>query len=110
MPEISAIHAALGRIVDPCSIATGVPISLASMGMVKSVTELAGAVHITLTLTSPICWQASNILASIEATVGALPGVASVTCSLVPGEWMPDMMAPEARERLRRLRPIPKGR
>lgn len=108
MPEIAAIHAALARVVDPCSIATGVPINLADMGMVKEVAADGGAVRITLRLTSPICWQATNILAKVREYVGSVPGVASVDCSFDAGnEWLPSMMAEVARQRLRRLRPVP---
>jgi metal-sulfur cluster biosynthetic enzyme len=108
MSDLDPIHAALGRVVDPCSIATGVPINLLDMGMVKQVVDEQGVVCVTLRLTSPICWQAGNIIAAVEAAVGALPGVVSVECRLDPGvEWMPDMMSQDARAKLRRLRPLP---
>jgi len=108
MPELAEIHAALDRVVDPCSIATGVPISLVDMGMVKEIGFEDGAVRIALRLTSPLCWQATNILAKIEELVGALPGVSSVACAFDTGnEWLPSMMADVARARLRRIRPLP---
>jgi metal-sulfur cluster biosynthetic enzyme len=105
--DLAAIYEALSRVVDPCSIATGVPISLADMGLVQEVIEEEGTVRITLMLTSPVCWQAANIIAMVEDTVGALPGVVSVSCVLNPhAEWMPDMMNPEVRAKLRMLRPL----
>ena len=108
MTDLASIHAALDRVVDPCSIATGVPISLAEMGMIKSVTDDNGAVIVTLRLTSPICWQAANILAMVEENVGALPGVMSIECRLdSASEWMPDMMSAKAWARLRERRPLP---
>jgi metal-sulfur cluster biosynthetic enzyme len=108
MPDLQSIHAALGGIVDPCSIATGVPISLVDMGMVKEVVDDRGAVCVTLRLTSPICWQAANIVAMVEEKVGAIPDVASVQCRFdAASEWMPDMMSRDAQARLRRLRPLP---
>jgi metal-sulfur cluster biosynthetic enzyme len=110
MPDIAAVHAALARVVDPCSIATGVPINLADMGMVKQVGVDKGAVQITLRLTSPLCWQATNILAKVQELVGAIPGVSSVACDFDAGnEWLPTMMAEAARVRLRRLRPMPEN-
>jgi metal-sulfur cluster biosynthetic enzyme len=100
------IRAALGRVVDPCSIATGAPINLVEMGLVKDVAVDDGTVRIVLRVTSPICWQAANIIATVEEGVGAVPGVRSVTCTIDAGyDWMPNMMAPDAQARLRRLRP-----
>jgi metal-sulfur cluster biosynthetic enzyme len=108
-PDESAVRAALELIVDPCSIATGVPISLVGMGLVKEITSADGHVTIVLRLTSPVCWQGANILGGVEKAVGTLPGVRSIRCVLEPaGEWTPDMMSPAARARLRKLRPIAK--
>ena len=101
------IWAALARVVDPCSIATGAPINLVDMGMVKDVAAEDGNVRIVLRVTSPICLQASNIIAAVEEGVGGIPGVRSVNCSIDPdGEWMPNMMSSDAQARLRRLRPL----
>lgn len=107
MPDQEPIWAALRRVVDPCSIATGVPINLVDMGLVKQVESEEGEVRIELRLTSPICWQAANIIAEVERFVAPLPGVRSVQCTLdASSDWMPDMIAPHMRERLRQVRPI----
>ena len=104
-----AVRQALQNVVDPCSIATGVPISLADMGLIKELHWSAGDVKLTLRLTSPICWQAANIMSAVEQAVMAIPGIRSVNCILDPGtEWMPSMMSADARERLRRVRPLQK--
>ena len=88
--------------------ATGVPINLVEMGMLKQIHVEGGAVRISLRVTSPLCWQATNILAKVEELVGAVPGVISVACDFDTGnEWMPSMMADAARARLRRIRPLP---
>lgn len=107
MRSDQAIWDALQRVVDPCSIATGVPISLVDMGIVKTVSFDDGAVHVLLRLTSPVCWQAANILAKVEEVVGAEPEVTSVTCEIDPlSDWMPDMIRPDIRQRLRAVRPL----
>ncbi len=107
MSNNQSVWAALRRVADPCSIATGVPVNLVDMGLVKEVVVKDGIARIVLRLTSPICWQVANIIAAIEEGVGAIPGIRSVTCSIDPvSDWMPDMMAPEARALLRRLRPL----
>lgn len=107
MLDLAAVYDALERVVDPCSIATGVPLSLREMGMIKDVEIEDGAVHVLLRLTSPICWQAGLILERVREVVDVLPGVRSVTCTMDAGtEWLPDMMLPDARARLRRMRPV----
>ena len=111
MPDHAMIRAALERVVDPCSIATGVPINLVDMGMVRTITHDDGEVRVALRLTSPICWQAANIVARVEEVLAPLAGVDTVVCTLDPAsDWMPDMMASHAREKLRRLRPVTKMR
>lgn len=106
MREFEAIWTALERVVDPCSIATGAPINLVDMGMIKDIANDAGDVRIELRLTSPICWQAGNIITKVEEVIALLPGVRSVTCALSPvSDWMPDMMAASARARLKRQLP-----
>ena len=111
MRDHQQVWSALERVVDPCSIATGAPISLVEMGMVKQIHRGWDDVRIVLRLTSPICWQAANIVAKVEEVVGALPGVATVTCEIDPNsDWMPDMIDPEARRRLRALRPLAEKR
>jgi metal-sulfur cluster biosynthetic enzyme len=101
------VRAALATVVDPCSIATGVPVSLADMGLLRDVAVQDGDVTVTLILTSPICWQAGLIVEAVEAAVRALAGVRSVRCTVDhDAEWLPTAMAPAARRRLRALRPI----
>ncbi|MBV7520509.1 metal-sulfur cluster assembly factor [Ensifer sp. ENS12] len=111
MLDEAAIYGALERVVDPCSIATGAPITLREMGMIEAIDIDGGAVRVTLRLTSPVCWQAANIIAMVEKAVGALPEVDSVDCALNGrAQWVPDMMHPDATARLRRLRPLPEAR
>lgn len=103
----AAVEAVLRTIVDPCSIATGVPIDLVDMGLLMSVDAIDGDVVVTLCLTSPTCWQAANIIAEVERKVSALPDVRRARCVIAQAAaWMPDMMSAAARQRLRQLRPI----
>lgn len=107
MSNTTSVWEALERVVDPCSIATGVPISVVKMGMVKHVEFDDGVASVLLRLTSPVCWQASNILEMVEVVVGEVPGVTKVICTLDPkSDWMPSMIDPEARRRLRQVRPV----
>jgi metal-sulfur cluster biosynthetic enzyme len=107
--DLGDVDRALRSVVDPCSIATGVPISLPDMGLVQQVAvDDAGGVEITLCLTSPVCLQVVNIVEAVERNVGAVPGVSSARCRVdVTAQWMPDMMDAGARRRLRLIRPLP---
>jgi metal-sulfur cluster biosynthetic enzyme len=101
------VRTALRTVVDPCSIATGVPIDLLDMGLIKRIEIDGGTVLVELRLTSPICWQSMNIREAIRDAVGALPGVDTIDIPVDHGaDWMPDMMAPTARARLRAARPL----
>lgn len=99
---------ALAGVVDPCSIATGVPLTLAEMGMVTDIAVDGGRVAVTLVLTSPVCWQAGNIIQAVEASVSGLPRVTAVRCTVDhDAGWLPGQMDPRARRRLRSARPVP---
>jgi metal-sulfur cluster biosynthetic enzyme len=101
------VRAALRTVVDPCSIATGVPIDLLDMGLVKRIEIDRGHVLVELRLTSPICWQSMNIRDAIREAVGRIDGVDTIQVPVDHGaDWMPDMMSPAARARLRRARPL----
>jgi metal-sulfur cluster biosynthetic enzyme len=103
---LAQVREALAHVVDPCSIATGVPLTLAEMGMVEDIVVEGGRVTVTLMLTSPVCWQAGNIIAAVETSVGGLPWVASVGCTVNhDAEWLPSQMDAGARRRLRAVRP-----
>jgi metal-sulfur cluster biosynthetic enzyme len=104
----AAVDEALARVVDPCSIATGVPISLADMGLIREVEIDGDRVAVTLCLTSPVCLQAGMIVEAVECRVAEVAGVATVVCRVDAAvEWLPTMMAPSATAALRRLRPVP---
>jgi metal-sulfur cluster biosynthetic enzyme len=109
MSDRDAIRSALRRVVDPCSIATGYPIDLIDMGLLEEIREQGDHWEVVLRLTSPICWQAGNILSKVEEALGDLAGdTMPVRCSInAHAEWTPDMMEPEVRAALRRLRPPP---
>jgi len=105
---LADVRDALAGVVDPCSIATGVPLTLAEMGMVTDIAVDGGRVAVTLVLTSPVCWQAGNIIQAVEASVSGLPRVTAVRCTVDhDAGWLPGQMDPRARRRLRSARPVP---
>jgi metal-sulfur cluster biosynthetic enzyme len=101
------VISSLREIVDPCSVATGVPLSIVDMGLVRQVEIDGDEVRVELRLTSPLCHQVPYFLMEIERLVGALDGVRSVTCDYELGlEWTPALMSPAASARLATRRAI----
>jgi len=100
-----SVRDALRSVVDPCSIATGAPINILDMGLVRGVEVRDGVAVVGLRLTHPFCMQAANIADRIREVVAAGTGLAATVDIDVADEWWPDMIAPEARRRLRSIRP-----
>jgi metal-sulfur cluster biosynthetic enzyme len=104
---VQRVRRALDRVVDPCSIATGVPITLADMGLVEAVAVNGVEARIRLRVTSPFCMQIGNMQERIVQVVGEVPGIDAVHLDVDDGTtWVPSMMAPQAQRRLRAVRPL----
>jgi metal-sulfur cluster biosynthetic enzyme len=107
-PTTDEVRAALRGVADPCAIATGVPIDVVGMGLVKDVRVAGGTVTVELQLTSPFCMQIGLLSDQSRTAVGRLPGVTEVLVEVDhAAEWMPEDMEPEAQAALRRVRPLP---
>jgi metal-sulfur cluster biosynthetic enzyme len=101
MITVEDVHAALEGIVDPCSAATGVPLSILDLGLLGRVEISGDEVLVDLRLTSPLCHQAPYFIMEVEQRVGALVGVRSVVCRTDIGvAWEPTMMRQDAVRRL----------
>ena len=84
-----------------------VPITLADMGLVEDVAVDGGRARIRLRVTSPFCMQIGNIQERVLDVVGEVLDVDDVDLEIDDGmAWMPSMMAPESRRRLRAVRPL----
>jgi metal-sulfur cluster biosynthetic enzyme len=106
--HLDPLRAALRQVVDPCSIATGVPIDLLDMGLVKDLRLEGGIARVELMVTSPLCTQIGLITGQIMEVLTGVDGVDAVEVTVdARAEWWPDMMAASARERLRAVRPLP---
>jgi metal-sulfur cluster biosynthetic enzyme len=105
-PTSESVQALLTRIVDPCSIATGAPIDLVSMGLIERISVVGGRVEVELALTSPVCWSAGLIVEEIRSVLLAEPGIREVEVRVDPyADWTPDRISAQAQDRLARLRP-----
>lgn len=101
------IQAALSTVIDPCSAATGAPLSLIHMGLVRRAERTgAGVVEVELRLTSPICWNAAPMMQAVQEALQQLPDVSDVRCTADHGfEWTPAHMTGTAKRRLQLIRP-----
>jgi metal-sulfur cluster biosynthetic enzyme len=105
---LGPLRDALRRVVDPCSIATGVPVDLLDMGLVKDLRLDGGTAHVELIVTSPLCTQIGLIAERVREVLAEVDGVGSVEVTVdARAPWWPGMMAAPARERLRAVRPLP---
>ncbi|WP_433755726.1 metal-sulfur cluster assembly factor [Nocardia sp. CA-135398] len=101
------ISAALRTVIDPCSAATGSPLNLLDMGLVRRAERIGSRVEVELRLTAPICWNAAPMMEAVEQAVSRIPDVDSVACTVDHGmEWTPANMTAEAKRRLQLIRPV----
>jgi metal-sulfur cluster biosynthetic enzyme len=104
---LDPLRDALRRVVDPCSIATGVPVDLLDMGLVKDLRLDGGTAHVELLVTSPLCTQIGLIIERVQEVLEDVDGVGSVEVTVdARAQWWPGMMSASARERLRAVRPL----
>lgn len=102
------LTAALETVIDPCSAATGVPLSVLDMGLVKRAERIGDRVEVDVRLTAPICWNAAPMMDAIEQAVKRTCGVDAVVCTADHGlDWTPGHMSPAATRRLQLIRPVP---
>lgn len=82
-----------------------IPVNIYELGMVYNVSvDLAGAVDITMTLTSPACPVAGSLPGEVQNKVAAIDGVASARVNLVwTPPWTKDMMSDAAKLKLNLL-------
>jgi len=115
-PELDAFSAsltpdlqrALSSVIDPCSAATGAPLTLLEMGLIKRAEKVGDQIEVDLKLTAPICWNAAPMMEAIEQAVRRECGVTTVVCTADHGlEWTPADMTRSAHTKLQLLRPVP---
>lgn len=92
----AAILNALRDIRDP-----EVPANIVELGLVYSITILDDWVGVKMTLTTPGCGLAGEIVESVRERIRSIPGVNDGDVRLVwQPAWHPGMITEEARSRL----------
>lgn len=98
---VEEVLSRLHQIVDPCSAATNVPLSIVEMGMVENVEWALGNVVVALRMTSPLCHALPYFQMEIERVLAGIPGVVGVRCTFDHGgNWQPSHMARPAQRKL----------
>ena len=91
----------LNVVIDPCSAATNVPLSIVEMGMVENIEVEAGQVVVALRMTSPLCHALPYFQMEVERVLAGIPGIGGVKCTFDHGgNWQPENMTPGARQKL----------
>lgn len=104
MASPAEIRAAVDRVVDPCSLAIGMPLGLAAMGLVD-VVDVSPLVELRLRLTSPCCAYGPTLAAAMAAEVGRLRDVVDVHVEIDYGAmWSPARISVDAAASLQRRR------
>ena len=93
MTTIAQVLAVLERLTDPCSAATGRPMSIVAMGLVDEGAIIIDddRVQIALLLTDPLCAFFRDLASWIETELGEL-GFRKVTVTTRSELWTPSRM------------------
>lgn len=92
----------LNDVIDPCSVAAGMPLGLPDMGLVKGVDIAEGHVRVRVRLSSPGCYMLGYFTDEIRDRLSPLAGIESVDVEFDEGfEWDASMMSDEVKERRR---------
>ena len=91
----------LQEVIDPCSAATRVPLSIVEMGMIESVEVVSGNVVVALRMTSPLCHALPYFQMEVERVLAGITGIDGVKCTFDHGgNWQPDNMTVGAQRKL----------
>lgn len=76
-----------------------IPVNIYDLGLIYAITVTpAGAVHVTMTLTSPGCPAAGTLPGEVKTRLAESPGVTDVQVNVVwDPPWEPSMMSEDAR-------------
>jgi metal-sulfur cluster biosynthetic enzyme len=98
-PRLSALHneimSRLDLVKDPCSVASGRPLGLVEMGLIKEIeVDEHGAVDVHLRLTSPACYLMTFLESESTDQVSQCEGVSEVRIHPDEGlDWSPSLIS-----------------
>jgi FeS assembly SUF system protein len=76
-----------------------IPVNIYELGLIYDIViDASSVVHVTMTLTSPMCPSAQQLPAEVQARVRAVPGVQDAVVEIVwEPPWTSDLMSDVAR-------------
>ena len=79
-----------------------IPVDIYELGLIYSIdVKPSGAVHVSMTLTSPMCPVAGSLPPEVESKIGGIPGVADASVEVVwDPPWDMDRMSEAAKLQL----------
>jgi metal-sulfur cluster biosynthetic enzyme len=87
------VYEALSNVIDP-----ELGLDFVELGLIYGLEIEESSVHVTFTLTTPACPIGPQVTEQIQEFVGELPGVETVTASMVfTPPWSPDKMSEDAK-------------
>lgn len=93
----ATLMAQLDKVIEPCSLSMGSPMSICDMGLVEEVVFEQGVVRVVLCLTDPACVNYGKIRQFITDVLMELSAVASVEVTHTTQVlWTPDRVKPAA--------------
>lgn len=96
MPTQEQIYEILGDIYDP-----EIPIDIVNLGLVYGVEVQDSKVNVNMTMTSPGCPAAQQIVTEARLLIEDLPDVEEANIEIVwDPPWTPEMMSEAAKESL----------
>jgi metal-sulfur cluster biosynthetic enzyme len=109
--SLEGVVSRLHGVIDPCSAATRVPLSIVEMGMVENIELDKGEVTVALRMTSPLCHALPYFEMEIERVLADLPGFERVACTFDHGgNWHPGNMSVGAKRKLAAQRELVQDR
>jgi metal-sulfur cluster biosynthetic enzyme len=95
--DTAFLLAQLERVVEPCSLSMGTPMSICDMGLVEELRFERGVVYVALCLTDPGCINYPKIRQFITDVLMEVPEVEAVQVRLSTTQlWTPDRVRPRA--------------
>jgi metal-sulfur cluster biosynthetic enzyme len=94
-PPPPALLAQLDKVLDPCSIAMGRPISVRQMGLIDELSLTDGTARVVLCLTDPGCINYAQIARYVTDALMELDEVDAVeVVHTIEKLWTPDRVKP----------------
>lgn len=100
--DLGEVNRRLNDVIDPCSVASGMPLGLPEMGLVAGVDVEGSHLDVRIRLSSPGCYMLGYFTDEIRDRLLPMSGIDSVDVHFDEGfEWDASFMSEEVKERRR---------